>query len=46
MAAMCAIKINERIKKFFVRLVHRGKPRKLALVALYEEAANYCFGIL
>ena len=32
MAAMCAIRINERIKKFFVRLVHRGKPRKLALV--------------
>ena len=37
MAAMCAIRTNEKIQDFFTRLVRAGKPKKVALVACMRK---------
>lgn len=41
MSAMVASRHNPLIRKFYERLVDSGKPKKVALVAWYEEAALY-----
>ena len=37
MAALVATKHNDRLKQFFVRLVAKGKPFKVAIVAVMRK---------
>lgn len=46
MATLAAIRHDEHLKAFYRRLVSRGKPRKIALVACMRKFIVYLNGIL
>ena len=46
MPAMCAIVSNPVIKKFYDRLVSKGKPKKVALIAASRKLLTICIGVL
>jgi len=37
MAALASLKWNEHLKAFYTRLVARGKPKKVALIAVAHK---------
>jgi hypothetical protein len=41
MATLCATRHNPAIREFYGRLVASGKPKKVALTAWHEEAAEH-----
>ena len=45
MSGMCAIRVNEKIQEFFMRLVRNGKPRKVALVACMRKLLVIAFAL-
>jgi transposase len=46
MAALSAIRFNERIKSFYERLIDRGKAKKVALVACMRKLLIICNAII
>lgn len=46
MAALSAIRFNERIKSFYERLIGRGKAKKVALVACMRKLVIICNAII
>lgn len=43
MSAMCAIRVNEKIREYFMRLIRNGKPKKVALVACMRKLLVIAF---
>ena len=46
MPAMCSIQNNPVLVKFYQRLVSKGKPKKVALVAVMRKLLAISVGIL
>lgn len=46
MATLAAIRHNQHIKEFYVRLLSKGKPRKVAIVACMRKFLVYLNGVL
>jgi len=45
MAALNAVRTNLRMKFFYKRLIDRGKPRKVALIAVARKLALIAYAI-
>ena len=45
MAALNAVRTNLRMKFFYKRLINRGKPRKVALIAVARKLALIAYAI-
>ena len=45
MAAMSAVRSNNGLKEFYNRLIERGKPKKVALIACARKLVLIAFAV-
>jgi transposase len=45
MAAISSVRFNPHMRIFFQRLVARGKPKKLILIAIARKLLVLCFAV-
>ena len=46
MATLCAVRFNSTIKTFYERLLAKGKPKKVALVACMRKLLVTCNAVV